>query len=192
VKSFNGMGSFIHHLRTLQAHATRDIELALGEAGKLVQDQAKNFIGEYQPSVGPFPVWPELAETTLYGYTDKHGHTHPGKVELGYSPPDNPLKRHEDLRNAIDMSYNAVKAVVGVPDEVVGDGTPGNLVRNIGDIAIDHEFGTHEMPERSFLGRALFVRTQDVVDIIGYAVQCIIAGVPHKPHSGQKSHHEPP
>lgn len=179
--SFDNIGSFVRFLRTIEGHAARDLELALADAGKLVQEQAKDLIGEDHPTAaGPFPAWPQLAETTLYGYTDKHGHTHPGKIELGYSPPDNPLKRHEDLLHAIDLSYDSMKAIVGVPDEVVGDGSPGNLVRNVGDVAIDHEFGTRHMPARSFLGRALFVRTHDVVAIIGHAVQRAIAGLPHQ------------
>lgn len=179
MREFKSAGEFVRHLKEAKRTAHHKVTLGLRDAGRLVQEEARGFIGHYQGAAGPFPEWPALAESTLAGGHDIFGREHPGKVELGYAPPDNPLLREGHLRNAIELSYDAVRAVVGVPDEQAGSGAPHDPVRNIGDVAVDHEFGTKNMPARSFLGRALFVCAEEVAEIIGHAVMQAVMGKPY-------------
>jgi hypothetical protein len=179
MREFRDIASFVRYLQTLEPRVETAIHRGLTEGGRMIQEEAQHSIGHYQTSAGPFRAWPPLAEATLYGGKDLHGHTHPGKIELGFAPPDNPLLRTGELRDHIELSIGHHKAVVGVPDETVGDGTPENPVRNIGDVAVWQEFGDRNMPARSFLGRAGFVRAKAAAHAIGHAVYLALAGKPH-------------
>ncbi len=176
MKTFNSIADFVEHLRAIQAAADLRVQRALHEAGRIVQEEAQHEIGTYQDAAGPFPAWAALAQVTLEGFTDSHGHHHPGKEELGFAPPDNPLERTEQLKHAIELSVTRNLAVVGVPDEHVGDGSPEDPERNLGDVAEWIEFGTDKMPARSFLGRALFVKEKVVRSLIGHAAAFAVMG----------------
>jgi phage gpG-like protein len=192
MREFKSAGAFAAHLRALAAREIAVEQGALRDAGRLVQHTAHDFIGEYQPQEGPFPAWAPLAETTLHGARDQMGRWHPGKVDLGFAPPDNSLLRTGDLQHAIELSVDHREAVVGVADQNAGDGTPGNPFRNLGDVAIDLEFGTVHMPARSFLGRALFVNIDNVVRIIGEAVYRAVAGLPQVSVGAHPHRDDPP
>jgi hypothetical protein len=186
VKQFGSVRDFVRHLATLAPRVEVAISHGIREGGRMIQEEAQRAIGDYQPSVGPFPAWAPLADATLNGAKDLHGHYHPGKVELGFSPPDNPLLRTGELHDHIELSIAHHRAVVGVPDETVGDGTRENPVRNIGDVAVWLEFGDRYMPARSFLGRAGYVRGKHAAHAIGHAVFLALAGKVHvevSPHS---------
>jgi hypothetical protein len=166
VKEFTSFGALAAHLRGRAAIAELEVHKGVREGAELIWHEARHEIGHYQGASGPFPAWPALAETTLDGYTDEHGHYHPGKVEMGYSPPDNPLLRTGELRDAIEMALSVHGAVIGVPDRQVGSGTPEDPDRNVGDVAVDQEFGTVKMPARSFLGRAAHRKARAAVHAI--------------------------
>jgi hypothetical protein len=191
MKQFDSFAAFAAHLRVVALKVEVAEHLALHDAGRLVQETSQGYIGEYQPTEGPFPAWPDLAETTLQGFSDEHGH-HPGKIELGFSPPDNPLKRTEDLKHAIELHVDSREAVVGVPDENAGDGSPESPFRNLGDVAVEQELGTINMPARSFLGRALFTQAHHIVDIIGVTVARAVADLPPVPASHNPTSDDPP
>jgi hypothetical protein len=181
MKSFDSISDFVEHLRMIQAHAELRMQHGLHEAGRMVQEEAQHEIGTYQPAAGEFPDWPALSENTLQGLTLSNGRHYPGKEELGFSPPDNPLKRTEQLKHAIDLSVTRNHAVVGVPNEHAGDGSPEDPFRNLGDVAVWMEFGTEKMPARSFLGRALFVKEKAVVSIIGHTAAAAVMGQDYHP-----------
>lgn len=184
MKSFESIADFIIHLRGIAATADLRLQHGLREAGEVVQEEARHSIGTYQKSAGPFAAWEPLAENTLQGFTDGKGHHHPGKEELGFAPPDNPLERTEQLKNAIELSVTHNLARVGVPDENVGDGSAEDPFRNLGLVAFWLETGTEKMPARSFLGRALFVKEKEVVSIIGHTAAAAVAGqVFHRPRT---------
>lgn len=178
---FSSVGEFIAHLGRIGPAAQLTVNRGFHHAVEVVWEESRHEIGTYQDEAGPFPAWAPLAETTLAGWDDAHGHHYPGKEELGYAPPDNPLLRTGELRDAIEMAVTQNHGVVGVPSRVVGNGTPEDPARDVGDVATELELGTRHMPPRSFLGRALFVKTQEVVAIIGHAVIQGLAGKPFSP-----------
>lgn len=187
MKSFESISDFVAYLRRIQAMADLRMQRGLREAGSIVQEEARQSIGAYQGAAGPFAAWEPLARSTLEGFTDRHGHHHPGKEELGFAPPDNPLERTEQLKGAIELSTRRNLAVVGVPDEDVGDGSPEDPFRNLGEVAYWTEFGTEKMPARSFLGRSLFVKEEEVVSIIGHTAAAAVAGEDYTPPRNEPS-----
>ena len=98
-----------------------------------LSELAKSYIGEYQAG------WAPLAETTLNGWMG-----FPGKIELGYSPPDNPLLREGAMRESIG---GEAAIMPGGAEGVVGS-------RDI--VALWQEMGTTRgIPPRPFLGLAM-------------------------------------
>jgi len=183
MREFRSIRDFVRYLETLQPKVEVAAQLGLHEGGRMIQEEAQHEIGHYQTAAGPFAAWAPLADTTLNGYTDQHGHHHPGKIEMGFSPPDNPLLRTHELQEHIELSAQRNRVIVGVPDEVVGDGTPENPTRNIGLVAELMEFGDREMPARSFLGRAAFVKAEAAARAVGHAIYLAMIGKPHRPAS---------
>lgn len=172
---FESPGAFAAHLRRIASAMPMIERRAVHDAGRAVQREAYSYIGHYQEQAGPFQAWAPLAVTTLEGFTDKHGY-HPGKVEMGFAPPDNPLLRTAELQHGIELSVSDLKFVVGVASQMVGTGTPEDPIRDLGEVARDLEFGTRNMEARSFLGRALFSMAPHIVHMIGHAVQRALAG----------------
>lgn len=186
MRNFGSIEEFILYLRTLPPLIHMNIALAVRDAGRMVQEEAQHEIGHYQDAEGPFPAWPQLSDSTLFGAYDQKGRWHPGKVDMGFSPPDNPLLRTGDLKHAIELSYDAMSAVIGVPDEMVGDGSHESPVRNVGVVAAELEFGTENMPPRSFLGRSMYVCAHEIVSMIGHAVR---AGLEGRHYVPEPRHH---
>lgn len=100
-------------------------------------DRARESIGKYQPG------WERLSGATLEGFHHVNGKWIPGKIELGYSPPDNPLLRRGDLRDSIEGEVDGPMGVVGSTSKV----------------ALYQEMGTpgaeYPIPPRPFLAKAL-------------------------------------
>lgn len=179
MREFDSIGDFVRYLETLQAKVEIAAQQGVAEGGKMIQEEAKKSIGHYQGAAGPFAAWAPLSEATLNGWDNARGHHYPGKIDLGFSPPDNPLLRTHELEHHIELSIGRHKAVIGVPDEMVGSGTTEDPSRNVGDVAVWQEFGTRYMPARSFLGRAGYVRGKDAAHAIGHAVYLALAGKVH-------------
>jgi hypothetical protein len=125
--------------------------IALDKATKLVQKTAKAKIGEYQPQAGPFAAWDPLSPATLYGFMHPAGFYIPGKVQLGYAPPDNPLLRTGEMRATIERKFDNREGHVGSDDQVM----------------VWQELGTRFMPPRSVLGGAAVETSDRVAVIIG-------------------------
>lgn len=166
MKTFDSPGEFALFLKRAAALARAEQAKGLREASEMFAAEARGYIGHYQQEHGPFPEWPKLAETTLEGFTSESGHHFPGKIELGYSPPDNPLLREGDLKDSIRPAHNETHAVVGSDS----------------DVAVWQELGTKKMPARSFLGRAVFVNAQEAAKIVLSAVLTPLIGKTHVPH----------
>lgn len=150
MREFSTPADFAHFLRQAAAHSRKGQEEGLRKASEIFAEEAKAEIGHYQGAAGPFEAWPTLADTTLNGYTTDGGKHFPGKIELGYSPPDNPLLREGDLRSSIGSAHDEHHAVVGSDSQ----------------IAVWQELGTKRMPARSFLGRAVFVKVKEAMKVI--------------------------
>ncbi len=148
VRQFNSMGAFATHLVGLQVATLKAAEHGLNQATKLIQEDAKARIGEYQDAAGPFPAWANLAESTVND-----------RISKGFSP-DEPLLRTGDLRESIEREVKGLEGVVGSKS----------------DIALYQEMGTERIPPRPFLGPAAFNNKAKIQKLIGDAVFTALTG----------------
>lgn len=81
MREFNGFGQFAAHLLKLAVEGPEVTHHLAVKSADLIARDAKHQIGEYQPKVGPYGAWPELAESTERD-----------KASKGY-PSDAPLLR---------------------------------------------------------------------------------------------------
>lgn len=145
---------FSEHLLKASVAVAEGAHAGLEVCAKLIQKEAQDEIGEYQSSVGPFPAWEELSETTL---ADKEA--------KGFSIP-NPLLRTGDLRNSIQYEVSAFEAIIG----------------STSPIAAFQEFGTNStgwgvgIPPRPFIGPAAYKCQKKIVEILGATLVIGIAG----------------
>ncbi len=109
--------------------------IVLDLIGTDVEKAAKDRIGEYQAAAGPFAAWEPLAYSTLYGWGG-----HPGKIDLGFAPPDNPELRTGGLRDSIHHKVLGHTVYIGSDESIMEW----------------QEFGTAKMPARSILGAAMY------------------------------------
>lgn len=116
--------------------------------GEAIERTAKADIGHYQTATGPFPEWPELADSTKED-----------RIKQGYSEND-PLERSGDFKETFDHETSALETVIGTPDE------RGPWF----------EFGTSKMPARPVLGPAAFRNKDKIAEIIGVATVSGLVG----------------
>lgn len=141
---------FAAHLGVMAAGMASTHHHALEKAARIVEAEAKSEIGHRQGQAGPFKAWEPLAETTIHGYKG-----HPGKADLGHSPPDyDPLLRDGGMRDSIQHVVRGNEAHVGSND----------------DKAVWQELGTTDIPARSFLGGAAFRKKNEVGHLVGHSV----------------------
>ena len=95
------MGAFARHLMRVAAVGEEVTNHVTSEAAKIVRDNAKGRIGDYQDHVGPFKAWAPLAESTKAD-----------RVAKGY-PEDEPLLREGVLRDSIEADSRGNTALVG-------------------------------------------------------------------------------
>ena len=137
------------------------VRKALSHCAKLVETEAKAEIATYQDQIGPFTAWQDLSENTLYGgYAN--GVRYPGKVELGYAPPDNPLLRTGEMRDSIGTVIST-------------DGLEAQIGSN-SDIAVYQELGTEHIPPRSFLGGAMVRKLPEIDKTLGESLFAALMG----------------
>lgn len=156
IREFSSIGAFIAHLATLEGRLALDSREALTDAAKLVEEQAKAEIGTYQPAVGPFAAWPELADSTKEDRASK-----------GY-PENEPLLRTGDLRDSISHEVHGLEAIIGSTE----------------DVALYHELGTQHIPPRPFLGTAALFKEKEIVKLIGEQFAGTLAGVRYRIKGG--------
>ncbi len=142
MKEFSSVLTFAEHLVAIEAGLAATFHSALKRAARVIEKDARAQIGEYQPEVGPFPEWAELADSTEYD-----------KAQKGY-PVDAPLLREGDLRNSIQHEVVGLEAVIGSQS----------------DIAAYQEFGTPTIPPRPFIGPAAFKNKEKIQRILGDAL----------------------
>lgn len=149
LQTFNSLGDFATFLMRQETVVIPALEKGLERICILIARTAKREFGTYQPEVGPFPKWAPLAETTLYGWGP-----FPGKIDLGYAPPDNPLLREGELRDSIDYVVHRLEGVIGSPSQIM----------------VYDEFGTEKMPARPVLGPAAFRNKEHIRELAGVAI----------------------
>ena len=145
-----GLEAFALHLLAADIAWRETQKMALNKAAKLIKEDARAQIGEYQDAVGNYPAWAPLAEST----EDE-------KARLG-APPDAPLLRFGDLQKSFRST------LVGHDELIVGS-TDLNMEW--------HEFGTVKMPPRPVLGPALLKNMPAIQVLLGGAlVEAMVSG----------------
>lgn len=165
MRNFASITQFVEFLETRPGAIRRGQHNGMHEAADMIVKCAQDKIGEYQAAVGPFSAWADLAESTLEGGYDQHRRWYPGKIELGFSPPDNPLLRHGQLRGSIEKHLTENTIVVGTHDPV----------------AHYQEFGTSdgEIPPRPFIGPAMFQECHAAAKLVmGHILAAMFGGPP--------------
>ena len=156
-KTFNSLNSLAVALAERALIAISEAEEALSQAARLVQNDAKARIGDYQDGAGPFPAWENLADST-----------EAEKERLGY-PLDAPLLREGDLRDSIVTERRGLEAVIGSKMA----------------IAAYQEFGTDHIPPRPFLGPAAYERREAIKSIVGkFVISGLVTGTKIHPSLG--------
>lgn len=135
MRPFESLGAFALHLLTLEAGIVLEQQKALHAIGEAVRDTAQEEIGNYQPAVGSFPAWAQLADST-----------EAEKARLGFRA-DAPLERTGELRDSISYQVEPEAVVIGSPS----------------DIMLWQEQGTSTIPPRAALGPAA-IRNKEVIE----------------------------
>jgi phage gpG-like protein len=171
MKTFNSFGEMALELAGLEIGLYEELNRGLENVLKRIQAGARAQIGHYQPAVGGFPAWRELADETKQE-----------RVQQGFTEND-PLERSGELRDAITHERDTqLQGVVGVqhgqihspyPDGYGGQ-TGGHT--DVGDIAVDQELGTQRIPARPFLGPAAFLSREAIQKLVGAAAVAGIIG----------------
>ena len=151
---FPSIEAFIEFLESRATAIEAAIPVGLEAAASHIEHEAREEIGHYQAEVGAFESWAPLSRATLEGFeADGIGYV-PGKIELGYAPPDNPLLRTGTLRDSYHHRVEGHEAAVGSDDP----------------IAEWQEFGTPDarfpIPPRSVLGIAACREEEHAVEMM--------------------------
>lgn len=145
---FKSFGAFAAHLLVRKAATVEMLHLGLKHIAHSIEKTAKEELGVYQPEVGPFPAWPELAESTK-----------DDRVAQGY-PENEPLLREGTLRDSISHEVKGLEAAIG----------------STSDIAVYQELGTEKIPPRPFLGPAAFRNKDTIIKTTAIAAVAGISG----------------
>jgi HK97 gp10 family phage protein len=141
VREFNDIASFALHFATLNIAVQRNAENAMDRALQIIEDTAKDKLGRYQPAVGGFPAWPQLADRTLQ---------HHAQMGMG----DTPLLLTGGLYASIEHERRGNEGVVGTKEQV----------------GAYQEFGTEKIPPRPFMGPAAFSNQAKIEKLMGRAL----------------------
>jgi phage gpG-like protein len=141
MRTFNSLGSFAAHLLSRDAAVAFAMQSGLEAVAQRVRDTAREELGTYQPAIGHFDAWPELADSTKAD-----------RVAKGFSEND-PLLRSGELRESIKAAHNRTEAIVGSDS----------------DVALYQELGTNRIPARPFLGPAVLHNEDFIKRVLGRA-----------------------
>ncbi|WP_390637530.1 phage virion morphogenesis protein [Limnoglobus roseus] len=121
---------------------------ALEKAAVVVENRAKEKIGEYQNEAGPFIAWPELAD-----------YTKEDRLRKGFTEND-PGLRTGEMRDSIEHIVMDGEAHVGSDD----------------DHLVYFELGTVKQPPRSVLGGAVVEEIDKIIEIVGESAVASLVG----------------
>jgi hypothetical protein len=142
MKQFSSLAAFATHLAQAAAAPVIALQHGLEDVAERVEKTAQDEIGTYQPSVGPFRAWQELADSTKAD-----------RVAQGYTEND-PLLRSGALRASYEHQVYGYEAVVGSKS----------------NIALWQEIGTSRgIPPRPVLGPAVIHNHAYIIRVLGGA-----------------------
>lgn len=139
---FGSLGQFATHLASLDVAVHHETKRGLSKVAAIIEKEAKSELGVYQPGVGPFPAWQQLADATKQD-----------RLRKGFTEND-PLLRSGELRDSISHEVSGHEAVIG----------------STSDVAVFQELGTDKIPARPFLGPAGFKSEGAIRSILGAAL----------------------
>ncbi|HEY1772425.1 MAG TPA: hypothetical protein VGH91_04455 [Gammaproteobacteria bacterium] len=148
-REFPSLTEFGLHLAEIAIAEDEFIHAGLDRAAALIEREAKREFGVYQPATGPFPAWPELADSTQQRRED-----------MGYTPND-PLLASGATKETVSREVHGLDAVVG----------------STSDLMIYHEFGTSRMPARPVFGPAWFRNREAVGRLVAEGAVLGIIGL---------------
>ena len=128
MREFKSLLDFSTHLAEMQLVEQKAQEHGLELILRRIQNTAKAELGNYQPAVGPFAKWAELAESTKAD-----------RLRQGYSEND-PGYRSGAMEESIGRRHSGMEGEVGSDD----------------DHLVYFEFGTSKQPARPVLGPAAY------------------------------------
>lgn len=143
---------FAEHMERAAEMVPEAIAGVVVEVTALAEARAKEMIGTYQPG------WEPLSEATLEGFHHEYGFFIPGKIELGYAPPDNPLLRTGGMRDSITSEADGNTGIIGSDDKVMlwqEMGTPDAI---------------YPIPPRPVLAKAMMDSVPDIERLSGEAM----------------------
>lgn len=146
MKEFSPL-EFADKLIEIHAQELAELHNGLEKVAKHIERVAKDEFGIYQPAVGPFPPWEELADSTKLD-----------RLNQGYDP-DEPLLRTGKLRDSISHRTEGLEATIGSTSQVM----------------VYHEFGTSKMPPRPVLGPAVYRSKEQIMEIVAKAAMAGLA-----------------
>jgi phage gpG-like protein len=140
MKEFRDLREFERFLANVISKHEMHREATLEAAATYIEDEAKRKFGVYQNAVGPYPAWPELADSTKED-----------REERGYEP-NNPLYRSGDLMHSITHKVEGDTAIIGSDS----------------DVMVYQELGVpaSNLPARPVLGPAAFQSKAKVLALI--------------------------
>ncbi len=147
---FRGISAFVAHLARVPVEVELAEHAGLDRAAERLQQAARDMLGTYQESAGPFGAWPALSP-----------YTQAERVAQGYTP-DDPGLRSGAMRDSIEREVVETRAVVGSNDPHM----------------VAFEFGTVRQPPRPVLGAAAFRHGEAAAHDVGGAVAAAFAGLP--------------
>ena len=142
MREFGDINSFVSHLAVMEIGVRKGLESGLERVAKKVEKSAKAELGTYQPEVGPFQDWADLADSTKEQ-----------RVSQGYTE-DDPGLRNGKMRDSIKHQVDGLEAQIGSND----------------DKLVYFEFGTDKQPPRPVLGPAVVHNNSVMKKILGGAV----------------------
>ncbi len=142
------LASFALQLAAMEMATIKHLKNGLEHVAQKIENSAKAELGVYQPEVGPFQDWADLAESTQTQ-----------RVAQGYTEND-PGLRSGKMRDSIEHQVHGLEAQIGSNDQ--------NLVY--------FEFGTNKQPPRAVLGPAVIHNEKAIKSILGEAVVAALIG----------------
>jgi phage gpG-like protein len=149
MKEFSSFGAFARHLAVTAALGEEVTHHIAEKSAEIIKQDAQAKLGHYQESVGPFPEWAELADSTKAD-----------RLAQGFTEND-PLRRTGGLADSIQTQVLGNDAVVGSEDPV----------------ARWQEEGTERIPPRPFLGPAAFGAKRPISEMAGKTIIAWVSGL---------------
>lgn len=145
---FKDLGSLALHMAGQEAALLASLHAGLEKCGKQLVSTMKAEIGHYQPGVGQFAAWADLADST-----ESH------KAKMGY-PADAPLEATGEMRDEFTHEVSVLECIAGSKDPKM----------------VYHEFGTPKMPSRAVVGPALLTSKEFIRRTLGAATVAGLIG----------------